>query len=171
MITKTSWLGTCLRTVDLIIWDEVPMQHKYCFEVVHRLMVDLRSVTDDLLFGRVPVILGGDFAQILPEVLNGSRADIVHVCVQRSWIWPRLRRLSLRVNMRVRNDPSEQDFISWISNLPYDPALNGQITLPPFISQATSITDLIDQVYPRECSTGDIRLPGLPRTHDLIDFK
>ncbi len=53
------------------------MQHKYCFEVVHRLLVDLRSVTDDVLFGGVPVILGGDFAQILPVVPHGSRADIV----------------------------------------------------------------------------------------------
>ena len=37
------------------------MQHKYCFEVVYRLIVDLRSVTDDLLFRGVPVILSGDF--------------------------------------------------------------------------------------------------------------
>ena len=38
------------------------MQHKYYFEVVHRLMVDLWSVVDDVLFGGVPVVLGGDFA-------------------------------------------------------------------------------------------------------------
>ena len=53
------------------------MQHKYCFEVVHRLMVDLRSVADDVLFRGVPVILGGDFAQILLVVPHGSRADMV----------------------------------------------------------------------------------------------
>ena len=111
-ITKTSRLGTCLRSTDLIIWDEVPMQHKYCFEVVHRLLVDLRSVADDVLFGGVPVVLGGDFAQILPVVPHGSRADIVHACLQRTWIWPRLRRLSLRVNKRVHNNPLEQDFIN-----------------------------------------------------------
>jgi hypothetical protein len=50
--------------------------------------------------------------------------------------------------MRVRNDPSEHDFISWISGLPYDPALSGQITLPAFVQQAPSIEDLITQVYP-----------------------
>jgi hypothetical protein len=149
-ITKTSRLGACLRTTDLIIWDEVPMQHKYCFEVVYCLLVDLRSVTDDVLFGGIPVILGGDFAQILPVVPHGSRADTVYACIQRTWIWPRLRQLSLRVNMRVCNDPSEQDFISWISTLPYDPALNGQITLPPFVQQALSIADLINYIYPQE---------------------
>ena len=110
-ITKTSRLGALLRSTDLIIWDKVPMQHKYCFEVVHWLMVDLRSVADDVLFGGVPVILGGDFAQILLVVPHGSRADTVRACLQRTWIWPRLRQLSLRINMRVRNDPSEQDFV------------------------------------------------------------
>lgn len=62
------------------------MQHKYCFEVVHRLFVDLRSVTDDLLFGGVPVVLGGDFAQILPVVPGGSRATIVTASLQRTFI-------------------------------------------------------------------------------------
>jgi hypothetical protein len=38
------------------------MQYKYCFEVIYWLLVDLRSVTDDILFGKVPVILGKDFA-------------------------------------------------------------------------------------------------------------
>jgi ATP-dependent DNA helicase PIF1 len=57
------------------------MQHKYCFEVVHRLLVDLRSIIDDILFGGVPVILGGDFAQILPVVPRGSRADIIIACL------------------------------------------------------------------------------------------
>ena len=52
--------------------------------------------------------------------------------------------------MRVRNDPSELDFVDWISRLPYDPSLNGQITPPPFVPRARSVADLIDHVYPRE---------------------
>ena len=56
----------------------------------------------------------------------------------------------LRINIRVRNNPSEQDFVDWISSLPYDPSLNGQITLPPFVPRAQSVTDLINHVYPRE---------------------
>jgi hypothetical protein len=59
----------------------VLIQHKYCFEVVHRLLVDLLSVEDDVLFGGIPVVLGGDFAQILSVVPHGSRADVVHACV------------------------------------------------------------------------------------------
>jgi hypothetical protein len=147
-VAKQSALARILRFTDLIIWDEVPMQHKYCFEVVHRLLVDLRSVTDDVLFGGVPVILGGDFAQILPVVQHGQRADIVTACLQRSFIWPRLKRLSLRTNMRVREGQNGQDFVRWISELPYDPALNGMVSIPDYINQPASIMDLINHVYP-----------------------
>jgi hypothetical protein len=52
--------------------------------------------------------------------------------------------------MRVRYDPSEQDFVDWIGSLPYEPALNGQITLPLFVPRARSVIDLINHVYPRE---------------------
>jgi hypothetical protein len=62
------------------------MQYKYYFEVVHRLLVDLWSVTNNILFRGVPIILGGDFAQILLVVLYSSRADIVAACLQKSFI-------------------------------------------------------------------------------------
>jgi hypothetical protein len=63
-IFKSSDLAKELRKVGLIIWDEVLMQHKYCFEVVHRLFVDLRFTADDVLFGGVSALFGRDFAQI-----------------------------------------------------------------------------------------------------------
>jgi len=74
-VTKQSRIGKLLARVDLVIWDEVPMQHKHCFTAVYRLLVDMRSITGlrEPLFGGVPVIFGGDFAQILPVVVNGSR--------------------------------------------------------------------------------------------------
>jgi hypothetical protein len=35
-IRKDSDLAGLIQRAKLIIWDEVPMQHKYCFEAVHR---------------------------------------------------------------------------------------------------------------------------------------
>jgi PIF1-like helicase/Helitron helicase-like domain at N-terminus len=150
-ISKNSGLARSLCSIDLVIWDEVPMQHKYCFEVVSRLLADLRSVKEDVLFGGVPVVLGGDFAQILPVVPQGSRADIVSACLQRASVWPRLRKLRLRTNMRVYNahSPQDQAFVRWISALSYTPALNGSISIPPYVSRAPDINYLIDSVYPR----------------------
>ena len=75
-IIKNFHLADLLRHTHLIIWDKVPMQHYYCFEAVHRTLCDIRS-QDDRLFGRIPVVLGGNFAQILPVVLCGNRGVIV----------------------------------------------------------------------------------------------
>jgi hypothetical protein len=41
----------------------------------------------------------------------GARADIVNACLQRSFLWPSLRVLFLRLNMRVRNSDRNQRFV------------------------------------------------------------
>ena len=79
-ITKNSQLADLLRSTALIIWDEVPMQNKYCFETVHRTLQDLLSA-DECVFGSIPTVLGGDFAQILPVVQRGNRAAIMQACL------------------------------------------------------------------------------------------
>ena len=78
------------------------MQHKYCFKVVHRLLCYLRK-TDEIdgpLFGGVPVLLGGDFAQILPVVTNGDRTRTVEASLQKCFLWPRLKILQLTEHAR-----------------------------------------------------------------------
>ena len=151
-LSMSSPAAHSLRAVDLIIWDEVPMQHRYCFEVVHRLFCDLRSIPHDSpdvpLFGGIPVILGGDFAQILPVVPGGSRADTVSACLQQSFIWPRLKQLRLRTNMRVRNGPQDDLFRDWVGSLPYNSALHNSISIPSYISQPKLILELIRLIYP-----------------------
>jgi hypothetical protein len=59
----------------------VLIQHKYYFKVVHRLLVDLLSVKDNVLFSGILIVLKGDFAQILLVVSHSSQADVVHACV------------------------------------------------------------------------------------------
>ena len=66
------------------------MRHKYCFEAVHRTLCDVRD-EPNLLFGGLPVVLGGDFAQILPVIIRGNCAAIVDAYVQRSFLWRSLR--------------------------------------------------------------------------------
>ncbi|THC87617.1 hypothetical protein EYZ11_012938 [Aspergillus tanneri] len=69
-------LARRLREVDLFIWDEVPMQHRNAFEAVDRLLKDIRK--DERLFGGIPILMGGDFAQTLPVVPKSPR-----ICVCR----------------------------------------------------------------------------------------
>ncbi|CEG66756.1 hypothetical protein RMATCC62417_03280 [Rhizopus microsporus] len=68
-IRKDSDLVGLMQRAKLMIWDEVPMQHKYCFEAARRTFQDIRDDPEELyLFGGKPVVLGGDFVQIPPVV-------------------------------------------------------------------------------------------------------
>ena len=64
------------------------MQHHFCFEAVDQMLQDIWS--NDCLFSGLPMVIGGDFAQILPVVCQGTRATILRACIQHSYIWPRL---------------------------------------------------------------------------------
>jgi hypothetical protein len=147
--TKQSQLGKMMREVGLIIWDEVPMQHKHCFEAVDRHLRDIRDC--DKLFGGIPVLLGGDFAQILPVVKRGDQARIVLACLRKSALWKGLEVLTLRENMRIRGqDALNKSFLEWIAKIPYDVALQGVIPLHPDITDVASLDDLYTRVYPAE---------------------
>ena len=71
-INCKSELAELLRSTALIIWDEVPMQHKYCFEAVNRTLNDICQQDENAFFGNIPIIFGGDFAQILLVVRRGN---------------------------------------------------------------------------------------------------
>ena len=96
-ITRGSALAELLRNTSLIIWDEVPLQHKYNFTAVDFTLCDIWI--DDSLFGGIPTILGGDFVQTLPIVPKGSRAQQVNASLIQSIIWPQLKVLCLHRNM------------------------------------------------------------------------
>jgi len=84
-IPKNGLKADLLKQTVAIIWDEVPMQHRYCMEAVDH---TLRDVLDsDSPFGGIEVLWGGDFRQILPVVEKGSREDIVFACIQCSCLW------------------------------------------------------------------------------------
>ena len=60
------------------------MQNKNCFEAVDRTLQNISS--NSTLFGGLPVILGGDFAQIPPVIKNGNRSSIVEASIKQSYI-------------------------------------------------------------------------------------
>ncbi|KEH22947.1 PIF1-like helicase [Medicago truncatula] len=68
-IEKDSPREDLVHVAKLIIWDEAPMMHRWCFEAVDRSMRDIMSKNDPLNefrpFGGKTKVLGGDFMQIL----------------------------------------------------------------------------------------------------------
>jgi len=64
------------------------MQHCYCPKAVDRTLCDFFD--NERAFEGMTVVFGGDFRQILPIIVKGSRAQIVASSIQRSISWPRI---------------------------------------------------------------------------------
>ncbi|KAF1881965.1 hypothetical protein Lal_00038609 [Lupinus albus] len=94
-IYQGSELADLLKQTKLIIWDEAPIAHKFCFEALDRRLTDL--------MGKV-VIIGGDFTQILLVVPIEYHSDIVHATINSSYLWHQCRILSLTKNMCSQNN-------------------------------------------------------------------
>ena len=71
-VKRGTMLAELIQVVSLVIWDEAPMTNWCCFEALDRTMKDILSEHKPgnamLPFGGKPVVLGGDFRQILPVV-------------------------------------------------------------------------------------------------------
>jgi hypothetical protein len=95
-VSKQSAAAAFLKSVDLFIWDEVPMQHRFAFEAVSRLLCDLHGIDGHMnprIFGGVSFLMGADFAQTPPVIPKAPRAVITAACLQRSAIWRQLELL------------------------------------------------------------------------------
>lgn len=143
-----SQLADLLRTTSLIIWDEVPMQHRHCAEAVDRSIRD--AIKDERPFGGIAMVFGGDFQQILPVVPHGSREQVVDACLQRSRLWPHIRILHLRRNMRLENDPENREFAEWLLNIGRGSTTSPEhiITLKESMRCGKELSDLIHATYP-----------------------
>jgi hypothetical protein len=108
-IKRGSDLAALIHATDLVIWDEAPMQHRHIHEATDRTFQDIRE--SNLPFGGLSVVFGGDFKQILPVIVKGSRAQIVGACLQRSPLWSLIKVLHLNQNMCLNiRQPKEQEF-------------------------------------------------------------
>jgi hypothetical protein len=124
-IKRGTMLAELLAETALIIWDEAPMTHRRCFEALDRTLRDILSETcpsnSIIPFGGKPIVLGGDFKQILPVIPKGSRQAIINASITNSELWKHVALLSLNINMRLLNPmlPDNQkkelhDFSQWV---------------------------------------------------------
>ncbi|KNZ82356.1 hypothetical protein J132_00171 [Termitomyces sp. J132] len=65
-IKRGTQLSQLLLQTKVVIWDEVPMQHKNAIDSVDRGFRDI--LEKDVPFGGVTVVFGGDFRQTLPVI-------------------------------------------------------------------------------------------------------
>lgn len=77
------------------------MAHKCCYEALDKSLRNImRSNNADSLFGgKVDIIFGGDFRQILPVIPIGNHSDIVNATINASYLWQYCHVLKLTKNM------------------------------------------------------------------------
>ncbi len=95
----------------------------------------MRFLDNENVVDGIPMMLGGNFAQILPVVCKETKATIVQANKQRSFMWPQFQNLLLRQNMRICHGAANVSFAYWIGRMSYNPALSGNIKLPNTIQQ------------------------------------
>ncbi|GBN19551.1 hypothetical protein AVEN_124242-1 [Araneus ventricosus] len=129
-----------LLKTKLIVWDEAPMTHVHAFLAVDRLLQDLTKCKEP--FGGKVILLGGDFRQVLPVILRGSRTLTVASFLKKHALWLKFHKLYLTKNMRALE--SERDFGAWLLDIG-EKKSGSTIQLP--LQCYPSIQDPIHQLY------------------------
>ncbi|XP_036148429.1 uncharacterized protein LOC118647495 [Monomorium pharaonis] len=94
-----------LKEIDIFIWDEAPMAPRYALEIMDRTLRDIMN--NDLPFGGKIIVLGGDFRQLLPIKVHGTRSEIVNLSIKFSSTWKHFINFSLTKNTRVLPEKTE----------------------------------------------------------------
>ncbi|KAF1898972.1 hypothetical protein Lal_00019093 [Lupinus albus] len=110
-IHQGSELAGLLKQTKLIIWDEAPMSHKFCFEALDKSLGDIMGTTtnDSIIFGGKVLVFG-----VIPI---GCRSDIVHATINSLYLWHYCTILNLTKNMSLQNDDNAteiREFSEWI---------------------------------------------------------
>ena len=132
----------------LIIWDEVPMQHRYVIECVDCSLWDL--LNSDEPFGGIAILFGGDFRQTLPVIPHGSREQIVGATFCRSHLWQNVQVFHLQTNMHLGQDVVSDEWANHLLQLGTGQNLDAesQVDLPEYFHcQNNTVQDLIHALY------------------------
>ncbi|KIH64075.1 Ulp1 protease family, catalytic domain protein [Ancylostoma duodenale] len=78
-VDASSVLAQRFRDTDVIIWDEISMQTRYAVECAEKILRDVAAPNfRHTAFGGIMMVFGGDWAQFLPVVENGSKTEILN---------------------------------------------------------------------------------------------
>ena len=155
-IKRGSALAKVIIDCSFLIIDEAPMTHRLVFEAVDRTLKDIRQ--NQRPFGGIPVLLCGDFRQILPVVKNGTRVNILDATLKKSPLWKYVTTFHLTNNMRalMTNDASATEYTEFLTNIgDGDYPIKEQpdtIQIPQCVNTYSSSAQLSQAIY------GDITL-------------
>ncbi|XP_071739216.1 uncharacterized protein [Rutidosis leptorrhynchoides] len=116
------------RMIVLTVASSAPMTQRYAFEALNKTLRDILGAKAEenrrKLFGGMPILLGGDFRQILPVIPKGKRQEVVQACINRSDLWKFCQIHTLSRIMRVNEytsdgtiDTRKQLFNKWVLDI------------------------------------------------------
>ena len=97
------------------------MAPRYALEVADRTLRDIMN--NNKPFGGKVIVLGGDFRQLLPVKIRGTRSETVSLSIKYSKLWRHFSKHALTQNMRVL--PNEVEFAQFLLDVG-DGILNDQ---------------------------------------------
>ena len=149
-ISRCSHVYPLLHKTSLIIWDEVPMQHKHAVEAVNRTVWDL--LEKDSPFGGITVLFSGNFRQTLPVIPHGLRQQFIAASLRRSILWKNIQMHYLHQNMCLEQTPDMQEFAHWLLEVGAGTNLDNNVSMipipPNMICPNNSVDSLIEEIYP-----------------------
>ncbi|KAG8371199.1 hypothetical protein BUALT_Bualt13G0062200 [Buddleja alternifolia] len=106
----------------------------------------------NLPFGGKVMILGGDFRQVPPVVINGTKSQIINASIVESSLWSNVKVLHLSENMRAQDDQYFSDFLLRVGNGEEPTIENDMIRIPDSMSipwqEEHSVDELIHTTFP-----------------------
>jgi hypothetical protein len=132
---------TCLKIVDLIIWDECSMVNAHAADAVNRSLQDIMQNARP--FGGKCVLFMGDFKQLLPVVQYGK--GHTHTIKRCRW-WPSVTQLQFSKNWRAAQNPAYADFLENVG------AGHVDAVAPPAANRVDSYDQMIAAVYEEDFS-------------------
>jgi len=119
-----SHLAELVCKEKLIIWNEVPMLHRHCFEAVdHNFRDILRPDNGDhtyIPFGGKVIVFGGDFRQILSVIPKGTRQEVAHASINsHGQPYVAISRVTSRNELKILLTDEYCDCITTTSNVVY----------------------------------------------------
>ncbi|KAG8386965.1 hypothetical protein BUALT_Bualt03G0203500 [Buddleja alternifolia] len=139
-----------LGRASSIVWDEAPMADKKAIETVDRTLREMLEI--DLPFGGKVTILGGDFCQVVPVVVGGTRLQSVKASIVESYLWSNVKVLHLEENIRAQNDRNFSELLLRIGNGEEPVVQDDMVRIPDFMAipwaGEHSIHRLIESVFP-----------------------
>ena len=146
-----------MKAARVLIIDEITMLKGVGLDVLSRSLCDLLEY-EDVPFGGLVVVMGGDFRQVLSVIRCGGRATNVRSTVLNSKVWQTssvtIMQLSenmrLRMDLETKNDPQFQEVLSHFDSFLLrigEDVETSPINLPSYLPETNEINELIEHVF------------------------